>query len=118
MLSITNPETSAKQKSQCDHRWPAVLLTDLSNSCHYFPKSQTKNTFRRLSRKSRKLFMKQVCAVLQMIPITVQQAEHLVFSCGLAMQVDEKSIREQRNIPALPAPLFPVTIPISQSLYY
>lgn len=62
--------------------------------------------------------MKQVCAVLQMIPITVQQAEHHVFSCGLAMQVDEKSIWEQRGIPALPVPLFPITILISQSLSY
>lgn len=45
--------------------------------------------------------MKQVCAVLQMIPITAKQAEHDVFSSGLAMHVDEKCIREQSSIPPL-----------------
>lgn len=40
--------------------------------------------------------MKQVCAVLQMIPIIVEHAEHHVFSSRLAIHVDEKSIEEQR----------------------
>lgn len=62
--------------------------------------------------------MKQVCAMLQMIPITVEQAEHHVFSSQLAIHVDEKTIQEQRSIPGPPVPLFPVTIQISQSLCY
>lgn len=74
-----------------------VLLTDLSNPCHYFPKSQTESALCSLSRKNRKLVMKQVCVVLQILTITVEHAAHHVFSSGLAMNLDEKSIRKQRK---------------------
>ena len=69
-------QSGCKKEPGC-HLGLAVHLTDLSNSGHSFLKPQTENSLISLSRKNRKLFVKQVCAVLQKIPIRVSKLDSM-----------------------------------------